>query len=117
MLLVKTTIGVSLLYTLIGYILYVLTTKMDVQINMIVFALLLFGFIYEHHNQLKEEEMNNDPVLSEQDKENIICKHNQQKIILAIISIVIIGFGSSFYYHRKTIQHAGYFSYEKYFLE
>ena len=60
MLLLKTNIGVSVLYTLIGYIIYILTTKMDIQINIIIFTTLLLGFIYEHLNMLKEDEMNNE---------------------------------------------------------
>jgi len=117
MLLLKTSIGVSILYTLIGYILYILTTKMDVQINMIVFTILLLGFLYEHNNMLKEEEMNNDPVLSEEDKTRIKYEYNKKKMILGIISIIVIGIGTLFYYNRKTIQHAGHFSYQTFFIE
>ena len=117
MLLLKTSIGVAVLYTLIGYILYILTTKMDVQVNMIIFTILLLGFLYEHNNMLKEEEMNKDPVLSEEDKNHIKYEHNKKKFILAIISVIIIGFGTMFYYNRKIIQHAGNFSYESFFIQ
>ena len=117
MLLLKTTIGVSLLYTMIGYILYILTTKMDIQVNLIVLTILLLGFLYEHNNMLKEEEMNQDPVLLEEDKNHIKYEHNKIKFILAILGLIIIVLGTLFYYNRKTIQHAGHFSYQTYFLE
>ena len=117
MLLLKTTIGVSLLYTMIGYILYILTTKMDIQVNLIVLTILLLGFLYEHNNMLKEEEMNQDPVLLEEDKNHIKYEHNKKKFILAILGLIIIVLGTLFYYNRKTIQHAGHFSYQTYFLE
>lgn len=117
MLLLKTSIGVSVLYTFIGYILYILTTKMDVQVNMIVFTILMLGFLYEHNNMLKEEEMDKDPVLSEDDKNHIKYEHNKKKFILIIISTVIIGMGTMLYYDRKIVQHAGHFSYYSYFIE
>lgn len=117
MLLLKTNIVVSILYTLIGYILYILTTKTDIQVNVIVFTILMLGFLYEHNNMLKEEEMNNDPVLTEDDKNNIKSKHNKNKQILIIISSLIIVLGTLFYYNRKIVQHGGNFSNYLYFME
>jgi hypothetical protein len=116
-LLLKTNISISILYTIIGYILYILTTKMDIQINIIVFIILLCGFIYEHTNILKEEEMNNDPILLEEDKNRIKQESNSHKIILLFFSILIIGIGTFLYYDRKIIQHAGHFSNYSYFIE
>jgi len=33
------------------------------------------------------------------------------------LSIIIIGFGTSLYYNRKIIQHAGSFSFETFFIQ
>ena len=66
---------------------------------------------------LKEEEMNKDPVLSEEDKNHVKNEHNKKKFILQILGLIIIVLGALFYYNRKTIQHAGNFSYESFFIQ
>ena len=116
MILMKENVIKSVLYTLLGYSLYVLSTKMDIQMNLIVFTILLTGFIYEHNSVLKEEQMNKDPVLTFDDRANVMKKQNNNKTMIGIMAIIIIVAGTGFYYSRKTVQHAGHFSNGQFFL-
>lgn len=115
--LTRMSIEKSLLYTVLGYFLFILTTKLDIQFNIIVFGLLLAGFLYECTIVQKEEQVEKDPVLSQEDKQNVLTKFTTNKVSLAIGTIIFTVVGTYLYMTRKQIQYGGSFSYQKYFLD
>src|SRR5947207_7468568 len=52
----------GLLYTVIFYFWFIFTTKLDVQWNLIILFLLLFGFIYESKLNEKESRVESDEI-------------------------------------------------------
>ena len=98
-----------LMYSFLAYIWFILTTKLDLHWNLIIIALLVFGYLYESNLIGKEEDAATDPSLT---KENIkkIKQDNKKikKIIFAsIITVTLIG--TCIYLNKKTVQHGGNF--------
>jgi hypothetical protein len=105
------------LYTVLGYILFIFTTKLDLQFNIIIFMLLLSGFLYEYNATKKEEQINNDPVLTNNDKKTVINKQKNNQVAIVIGTIIMTLIGTYLYMHRKQVQHGGAFSYATFFLQ
>lgn len=52
-------------YATLTYILFLLSTKMRYQWNMLLVVLLVAGYLYDLHNQQKEKDAKSDPALDE----------------------------------------------------
>lgn len=106
----------SLIYSLIGYIWFILTTKLDIHWNIITILLLLLIYLYE--SKLFEHELTilKDTVLNTEEKDNTIKNNNNYRIKLIIITLIITMIGSLLYQQKKSIQYGGEFSIKKYFL-
>lgn len=100
----------GILYAVIGYFWFIFTTKLDIQWNIMIIMLLLFGFIYESKLSEKENNIMNDQSLTSVQKEQIIQEHTKYKtyIIIAILSITVIG--STLYAKKKEVQYGGGFN-------
>lgn len=116
LILTKMSLEVSLIYSLIGYGLFILSTKLDLQFNIIVFVILMLGFLYERFLTLKEEQIKQDPILNQEDKENIISKFANNQFMLVIGTILVTITGTYAYLHRKQIQYGGGFDYSTFLL-
>ncbi|AYV78431.1 MAG: hypothetical protein Edafosvirus12_30 [Edafosvirus sp.] len=99
----------ALIYTLIAYVWFILTTKLDLQWNVIIILLMLFGFMYENQMIYKETNSKDDPALTEKEREKIKEQHNKNKtyIVLSIITVTLIG--TFLYAEKKTVQYGGNF--------
>ena len=106
----------SILYSIFGYIIFILMAKTDLQMNIIVFILLLFGFFFEAKMTQKEKQINDDPFMTLFDKQraknSFSVSHNVIIISTALFSIA----GTYLYMKKKQSQYGGAFSYSKYFL-
>ncbi|AYV75968.1 MAG: hypothetical protein Terrestrivirus4_16 [Terrestrivirus sp.] len=104
-----TEIDKGILYSLIGYIWFLFTTKLDIHWNIIIILLLLFGFIYESKLSQKKEAIISDLVLSDDEKIKLVNEQQQYEfyILIAIISITVIG--SFLYINKKGVQYGGGF--------
>ena len=100
---------VALLYTLISYGWFILTTKLNLEWILTIILLLVVGFIYENKIFERENDIHNDESLEEQDKLKIKKKNKLIKkiLILSIAGITILG--TIFYAKKKTIQYGGNF--------
>jgi hypothetical protein len=97
----------SIIYSIISYCWFILTTKLDLHWNLIIIGLLLIGFLYESKLFNKDVQVNNDKVLDDKNKQKIL---NRNKNIRTIIFISIFGItliGSYFYYNKKKVQYGG----------
>jgi len=115
-LLADVSIEKSILYAIFGYLLFLFTTKLDIQFNVMIFILLLLGFFYESFMKHKEEQITNDPVMTFEDKMNAKNQYinKQRNFHLIIIAVTIIG--TYLYFNRKKDQYGQQFSYIHYIL-
>jgi hypothetical protein len=102
-----TDIEKGLLFSVLGYLWFVFTTKLDIQWNIMILLLLLFGFIYESKLSEKEQEIMKDQSLSEEEKRTITDSYQSYKMWLfgGIISVTVIG--SLLYINKKDVQYGG----------
>jgi len=104
----------AVLYSVISYVLFVLSTKMDLHWSLAFIGLLMAGYLYESNMTLKEQESENDQALGQKDKQKIKTKHENIKMIIIISVVLVILFGSYQYFDRKQIQHGGNFDATKF---
>jgi len=97
----------AILYSLIAYVWFIFTTKLDLQWNMIIILLLLFGFLYENQLAKKEKSSATDKALTSEDIKNIENKHNRYKTYLVISVMLITLTGTILYANKKWIQYDG----------
>lgn len=96
-------------YSIIFYFWFIFTTKLDVQWNLIIILLLLFGFIYESKLNEKETQIESDETLTSEEKELLINSDRSRKfyILAVILGVTIIG--SSIYINKQEVQYGGGF--------
>lgn len=97
----------AVMYSLIGYIWFILTGKLDIHWNIIIILLLLFGFFYESKLNEKEQNTLKDPNLTEEQKRVVINNNSKYKmyVVLAILSVTVIG--TLLYLNKKVDQYGG----------
>ncbi len=100
----------ALLYSIIAYIWFMLTTKLDLEWNVLILSLLLLGFVYENNITAEETKFEKDEVLMEIDKKKLYKRNRQYKtyIVLSIVTLTLIG--TILYYNKKTDQYGGDFN-------
>ena len=95
------------IYSIIGYIWFLFTGKLDIHWNIIVILLLVFGFIYESNIDEKESVINSDDTLTQEQKDKLISKNTSIKSYI-IISVLLVTFiGTFFYTNKKVTQYGG----------
>lgn len=106
----------AVIYGFLGYVLFILSTKLDIHWNIILLSLLLVGYFYEKSLNNKTKQVLLDRILSEDEKTNIISfvKNKQMIGIGALLLITVIGV--YLYNDKKHIQYGGGFSWTKFFL-
>lgn len=97
----------ALLYTLIGYIWYILSLKIDLHINLIIILLFAVGYFYDNYTKSYEHELINDKSLSNEQKQNLLNDNTNNKIMLSIIIAIITIIGVVFYTSKKQEQYGG----------
>lgn len=102
-------IEMGILYAILGYAWFILTTKLDIQWSITLILLLLFGFIYESKLNENIRITQNDIVLSDEEKQKLIntYKTREKYLIGGIIGITVIG--ACLYANKKTEQYGGGF--------
>ena len=97
----------ALIYTLIGYTWFIFMTKLDIQWNIIILLLLLFGFLYESSLSEKEQNALNDPNLTEEQKNSIVETNNQYKTYIILLVLAFTAIGGFLYFNKKVGQYGG----------
>lgn len=106
-----------LLYTSLGYMWFIFTTKLDIQWNVMVLFILLMGFLYENKMIMREKKSEKDEALTEKEKNKIKNEHEKikQYFIFSAIGVTVVG--TLLYGNKKTVQYGGSkFSMIKYLL-
>lgn len=106
-----------IIYSIVVYVLFLLTTKMDLHWNIVIFLLLFVLFIYE--NKLDHDQMNmmDDDNLDDTKKEEIRKKNMYFRYAVFTLIIFLIVLGSFFYNNRKMVQYGGGYDPFKYLFE
>ncbi len=106
----------AILYSVIGYIWFLFTTKMDIHWNMIALIILFIGYMFENTARTREEEAKSDPNLSEEERKKILRSYELQNryIIFTILLVSIIG--TIMYTHKKQGQYGGGYNFFTYLL-
>lgn len=103
-------------YTMIGYLLFIFTTKLDLPMIIVILGILVSLYLYQDMNKHEELIIMNDKVLSFNEKqENIIKLKKNDKYCFGILIVLIIG-GTLIYSHKKEIQYGGNYNLTNYLL-
>ena len=97
----------ALIYSIIGYVWFILTTKLDIQWNLIIIFMLLVGYLYESRMINKEDELKNDKVLTTEEKTNVITNNSNIKTYMVIGILIVTLLGTFLYSQKKQIQYGG----------
>ena len=98
------------------YLLYILTTKLDLQFNLIIITSLLMLYFYKREINIREQRIVNDFELSSDIKNNIIGKNENIFNLYNVSALSILIYFVYIYFSRKNIQYGGGFSYSKFIL-
>jgi hypothetical protein len=96
-----------LFYSIVAYIWFIFSTKLDIHWNLVIIVLLFGGYMYESMIIEKHNKMEKDPNITQKEKDKLMKDHNRNKKILfgALIAITIIG--TSLYTYKKQGQYGG----------
>ncbi len=105
-----------ILMSLLVYVWFILTTKLDISWNIGILILLTMYFLYESSQIDKYKIISNDNTLDESKKNKLLGEFNnlQNYMLAGIFGITILG--TTFYANEKQIQYGGSFSYANFFF-
>jgi len=103
-------------YTSITYVLFLLSTKIDLQWILILFGVLMMFFIYENELIVKQHQIVDDEILSEYEKNKIKAKNEMYENYMSCAIVVIILVGMFLYRDRKIEQHGGNYQEKLFFF-
>ncbi len=99
-----------LIYSLITYLWFLFSTKLDIHWNIIVVVLLLMAYLYENSLKFKELNATNDKVLTEEEKQSIKKNNHNKKMYFMIGVLLVTITGALLYANRKEVQYGGGYS-------
>jgi len=110
----ETDIKTLILYSIAAYVLFILSTKMNIYWNTVLFGLLVIAYLFENQNKENEISMKKDPNLHQTEINNIKTKNEFQSNIMAITIIVVAVIGVFLYVSSKHAQYGGCFDLNKF---
>lgn len=98
---------IILLYSVIGYLWFILSTKMDIHWIIMIMILLLIGYLYENSLKTKELLIDDDKVLTDVEKYKLKEENDNKRtyLLLGILGITLIGV--FMYSNKKNVQYGG----------
>lgn len=104
-------VGKLIYYTVITYLWFILTTKLELQWNLAIVLLLLVWFLYENRLNLGQEIMIlKDKILDKNAQTKVITTNNKYKSMTVAFLILLTTMGVVFYSRKKTVQYGGGFN-------
>lgn len=106
----------SVIYALLIYSLFVLSTKMDIHFSILL--LILLGFLYYNDRQTDKKIMSLefDKILDSDERDKIIKVFTNNKIYLVILGLIGLFISVGLYYKKKDNQYGGNFSWNKFLI-
>ena len=106
----------SIKYAAIVYVLFVLTTKLDLHWNIVLISLMFCYYIYESLIEEYERHTVYDNNIPDDKKMEVIADHHNKNIMITMIVIMITLIGTILYSHKKHEQYGGGYDLFKYFI-
>jgi hypothetical protein len=103
-------------YSVISYLLFILSTKADIHWNLIILTTLFIGYMYENQINQSERLMEIDQNIPRQTVALHIAQNEQQRTYIVIFVILLICIGTLFYARKKEGQYGGGYDIFKYLL-
>ncbi len=97
----------ALMYSVLAYLWFIFTTKLDIQWNIIIIGGLLVAFIYENNMIDKENQSHKDVNLDEKNKVKIKNDNNEIRTYVTIGIMVTTLVGLYLYLTKKEGQYGG----------
>lgn len=98
------------MYSLIAYLWFIFSTKMDIHFNIMIMIGLLGCYLYENNVKIKTNKIKEDKVLSDDQKFIMIDKqYTKQKYLMGGMMVAII-VGMFMYSQKKEVQYGGGYS-------
>jgi heme/copper-type cytochrome/quinol oxidase subunit 4 len=110
-------VGRAILYSIIGYVWFIFTTKLDIQWNLIIISMLFVGFVYETNMINKEVEVSKDSILTLEEREKIKDTHSNFKSYMVAGILLVTLTGTFLYAQKKQEQYGGGFSAFNFFIQ
>ena len=104
-------------YAFLCYSWFILSTKLDIHWNIIILISIIIGYLYENMIRNKDIELDNDKVLTNEEKNIIKDQNNTQKEYINWGLVIATMIGVYLYSQKKTIQYGGGFNLFKFLLE
>jgi len=95
------------MYTIIAYLWFIFSTKMDIHFNVMIIVLLLGNYMYDNYLKMENKKTLKDSALSDDIKNSIITR-NSERSYYAMFSIMALIIGGMFMYSgKKEVQYGG----------
>jgi hypothetical protein len=98
------------------YLIYLLSTKLDLQYNILILLLILFYYFYKRNNESKDKRINEDIDLDNETKKILTLLDNYKNNIFGFGIVISLIYCVYIYSQRKSVQYGGGFSYSKFLL-
>ena len=107
----------TIILSLVVYVWFIMTTKLDITWNLSILIILTIYFLYENRKTNEINDMMSDSTLSVKQKADIVNSYvDIQKYVMSLIfGITVVG--TYFYAEEKETQYGGGFDYMKFFME
>ena len=105
------------LYAILGYTLFIFSTKVDLPWNIAIVGLLLIGYLYEHKMKNKEKDSEDDQALEDVDRKRITKKNNFNRLVMIVSIAIVIIIGASMYFNKKKTQYGDQFDMTKFVFD
>ena len=96
-----------LVYSIIGYIWFIFSTKLDIQWSIIIILLILFGYLYELKINEKQKQIEQDPIMTNDKKQELIQQNNKYKKYIIVFILMATLAGTTLYANKKMNQYGG----------
>jgi len=102
--------------SILGYLWFLMTTKLDIEWNIAIIMILAFGYLYEQKLSGEINDIINDVVLDGEEKDSL--KNKRKNMIYALVGILfaLTCVGTYSYYGRKKAQYMDDFDGFKFIL-
>ena len=98
------------------YIIYIFSTKLDLQYNLLILTFALFYYFYQREVNRQIQRINNDNEIDSNLKNMLISMDENKEMIFGTGLLLILAYFVYTYVSRKSVQYGGGFSYTKFLM-
>lgn len=99
-----------LFYSVIGYLVFIFTTKIDIHLNLVILILFTGGLLYMNSLKKQDKLIESDQTLSEEDKIKKKSKYNISSFVIISILVALTIICMLLYSNKKHVQYGGGYS-------